>query len=370
MNNKLAKNRFSAIDDLLNKEFEKNTFPGAVIGIVTKNKLIYKKALGFAQTENQKREMAVDTVFGLASLTKVVATTSAVMKLIEDGKINLWDYLKEYFPEISEGKEGITIYHLMTHTSGYQAIVKLWEKDLSYEEKIDYILNLELENEIGKIVNYSDPNFILLGELVRRVTGKNLHKFTQEEIFTPLGMKKTAFNPLDNLKNIKKSDVAATEYCDWRERMIIGEVHDENAYSLGGISGHAGLFSTIDDLSRFVKMILNKGKLNEKKIFSELTINTMIQNWTENLGENRALGWDLINNFRSSGGILFSDKTFGHTGFTGTSIWIDPEINVGVILLTNRVHPTRDNVQIISLRPRLHNLVAATLNKLGIIEVI
>lgn len=370
MNSKLSKNKFSAIDDLLHKELEKGTFPGAVVGIVADDKLIYKRAFGFAQSEEEKRKMNEDTVFGLASLTKVVATTSSIMKLIEEGKINLWDYLKEYFPEIPEDKEDLTIYHLMTHSSGYQAIVKLWGKGFSYEEKIDYILNLELKNEIGNIVNYSDPNFILLGELVRRVSGKNLHKFSKKEIFKPLEMKKTSFNPLDNLNNIKKSDIAATEYCNWRDRMIIGEVHDENAYSLNGISGHAGLFSTIDDLSRFVRMILNKGEFNKKKIYSELTINTMVQNWTKNLEENRALGWDLRNNFRSSGGVLFSDKAFGHTGFTGTSIWIDPVIKVGVILLTNRVHPTRDNVQIISLRPRLHNLVAANLNKLGIIEVI
>ena len=370
MKNQSGSKMFSVIDDLLKEELNKATFPGAVLGIVTDEKMIYKKAFGLAQSEGKKRDMKIDTVFGLASLTKVVATTSSIMKLIEDGKINLWDYLKEYFPEIPEDKEEITIYHLLTHTSGYQAIVELWEKDLDYDQKIDYILNLSLENKIGEVVNYSDPNFILLGELIRRVSAKNLHEYTQTEIFAPLQMKRTAFNPLDNLADLRKDEIAATEYCSWRERMIIGEVHDENCYSLGGISGHAGLFSNIDDLSSFVMMLLNKGRLGNKRIFSELTVNTMIQNWTKSLNENRALGWDLRNNFRSSGGILFSDKAFGHTGFTGTSIWIDPKLKIGVILLTNRVHPSRDNVQIISLRPRLHNLIASTLNSLGIIEVI
>lgn len=370
MQNKKINADFSAIDYLIKEELEKDTFPGVVLGIVSDKKVFYKKAFGLAQCEGVKRKMKTETVFGLASLTKVVATTSAVMKLIEEGKVNLWDYIKEYFPEIPEDKKDLTIYHLLTHSSGYQAIVELWKKDMSYEEKINYIMNLELENEIGELVNYSDPNFILLGELVNRVTGKNLHQYTQEKIYSPLTMKNTAFNPLDNLSELNKNDFAATEYCNYRDRMVVAEVHDENSYSLGGISGHAGLFSNIDDLNKFVMMLLNKGEFEGNKIFSELTINTMIQNWTNNLNQNRALGWDLRDNFRSSGGVLFSKKAFGHTGFTGTSIWIDPDIKVGVILLTNRVHPTRENRQIISLRPRLHNLISATLNKLDLIEVV
>ena len=359
--------KLSEVSALLKEEICEGTFPGAVLGIVNEQGLLYKKAMGKAQLEPKSRELSEKTIFGLASLTKVVATTSSVMQLIEKGKINLWDYLKEYFPEIPEDKDEMTIYHLLTHSSGYQAIVQLWTKDLDYDQKIDYILNLELENEIGEVVNYSDPNFILLGELVRRVSSKSLHEYTRENIFSPLAMDNTAFNPLKNLDGVEKSDFAATEYCSWRERMISGEVHDENAFSLGGVSGHAGLFSTIDDLSVFVRMLINKGKYNNKRIFSEHTVNTMIKNWTIDLEQNRALGWDLRNNFRSSGGVFLTDKAFGHTGFTGTSIWIDPELKVGVILLTNRVHPTRDNVGIISLRPRLHNLIVSNLNRLDII---
>lgn len=370
MKNKKVNADFSAIDNLIKKELEKGTFPGAVLGIVSDKEVFYKKAFGLAQKEKVKRKMTKETVFGLASLTKVIATTSAIMKLIEEGKINLWDYLKEYFPKIPDDKKDLTIYHLLTHSSGYQAIVELWKKNMSYEEKINYILNLELENGIGELVNYSDPNFILLGELIKRASGKNLHEYTKEKIFSPLTMKNTAFNPLENLSKLSKEDFAATEYCSFRNRMVVAEVHDENSYSLGGISGHAGLFSNINDLNKFVMMLLNKGEFEGNKIFSELTINTMIKNWTNNLNQNRALGWDLRDNFRSSGGILFSKKAFGHTGFTGTSIWIDPEIKVGVILLTNRVHPTRKNREIISLRPRLHNLIAATLNKLDLIEVV
>ena len=354
---------FSAVDNLLEKELAKNTFPGAAAAVVTKNKIIYKNILGLAQKEPEQRKLCKDTIFGLASLTKVIVTTSSVMKLIEMGKINLYDYIKDYFPELPKAKEEITIYHLLTHTSGYQAIIKLWDKGLDYQQKIKYISDLELENEIGEVVNYSDPNFILLGELVQRVSGKNLHEFSQQHFFKPLDMNNTAYNPLTNIKGIDKSDIAATEYCSWRKKMIIGEVHDENAYSLGGISGHAGLFSNIEDLSKFVMMLLNNGTYQNKNIFSALTIKAMIKNWTKDLDQNRALGWDLKDNFRSSAGILLSDKAYGHTGFTGTSIWIDPELEIGMILLTNRVHPSRDNIDIISLRPRFHNLLAAVVNK-------
>ncbi|MFW5787299.1 MAG: serine hydrolase domain-containing protein [Halanaerobiales bacterium] len=350
------------VSELMNKEQKNGTFPGAVLAITDEKKLIYQQAFGFAQIEPQKRVMNKDTIFDLASLTKVVATTISVMHLIEYGKINLWDYLKEYFPNIPEEKEELTIYHLLTHTSGYQAIVRLWDKDMNYEQKIEYILNLPLEANIGKRVEYSDPNFILLGDLVKRVSGKNLNHYFSEYISEKLNMGKTCFNPLQNLSD-SKNNFAATEYCDWRERYMIGEVHDENAFSLGGISGHAGLFSTSSDLVNFVQMILNKGTYQGKNVLSSSTIMTMTSCWTENFEQKRGLGWDLIKNYRSSGGVLFSGKAFGHTGFTGTSIWIDPVKKLGVILLSNRVHPSRDNVQIISLRPRLHNLIVNVLER-------
>jgi len=352
---------FSAVKELLKFEQEKGTFPGAALSVVSKNKILYRTHLGSAQLEPEERKMKKDTIFGLASLTKVIVTASSIMKLVEMGRINIYDYIKEYFPELPEDKEEITIFHLLTHSSGFQAIVKLWDKGMNYQQKIKYILDLPLENNVGEVVNYSDPNFILLGELVQRLSGKSLQEFSQEHFFSPLGMDSTAYKPLTNLKAVP-DDIAAAEYCSWRKKMIVGEVHDENAYSLGEISGHAGLFSNINDLSTFVRMLLNKGSLKDKKVLSQKTVKTMIKNWTGDLNQNRALGWDLINNFRSSGGILFSDKSFGHTGFTGTSIWIDPVEEIGVIFLTNRVHPSRDNVDIISLRPRLHNLIAAVFN--------
>lgn len=352
--------KFKNISLLLERELEDGTFPGAVLGIVNKNDILFVDSIGYSQLEPEKRKMNREIIFDLASLTKVLATTTAVLKLIEEGRINLWDNIKKYFPESPADKEKITIYHLMTHSSGFRAIVELWGKGFSYDEKIKYILELELEVETGSKVIYSDPNFILLGELIRRVTGVPLDEYVEENIFKPLGMSKTVYNPLNKLY-VSKENFAATEWCDWRERMLVGEVHDENAYSCNGVSGHAGLFSNIDDLTVFVRMILNDGEYRGVRILSPQSVRVMRRDWTEKLNNHRGLGWDLINNPYSSGGILFSPHTFGHTGFTGTSIWIDPELEVGVIFLTNRVHPSRENTKIISLRPRLHNLIVATI---------
>lgn len=364
-----SENSFSDIYNFLQNEIEKGVFPGAVLSIVTGEQILYQQAAGKAQLEPEERSIALETVFDLASLTKVLATTSAIMKLIESGKINLHDSIEKYFPEIGQDKENINIYNLLTHTSGYQATVNLWEKKLNYKEKIEYILDIPLEYGIGETINYSDPNFILLGEVVQRVTGKTLQEYTRENIFLPLKMGNTGFNPLDNLEKVNKKDFAATEYCDRRERMVVGEVHDKNAYYLGGISGHAGLFSDINDLSKFVMMLLNNGIFNGTRIFSSLTVKTMIKNWTSELDKNRALGWELANNLGASGGIFLSKRAFGHTGFTGTSIWIDPEYNLGIILLSNRVHPSRKNRKIISFRPRFHNFVLAKLDCTGIINL-
>lgn len=350
---------FEDVDELINKELKRGSFPGAVLAIIKGDEIIHRKAFGFAQLQPEKRRMTAATIFDLASLTKVIATTTSIMQLVENGVINLWDYLSEYFPEIPQDKKNITIYNLLTHTSGFQAIVQLWKRKMNRQEKIEYILELPLEYNTGEKVLYSDPNFILLGELVERASGKPLDKYAKESIFEPLEMKNTRFNPLR--ENIKRDDIAATEWCEWRNEMIVGKVHDENAASFNGVSGHAGLFSNIDDLFKFVRMLIKQGYYKNKQILHPNTVKLMAKNSTENLDQKRGLGWNLIDNFRSSGGVLLSQRSYGHTGFTGTSIWIDPLNKIGIVFLTNRVHPSRDNTKIISLRPRLHNLIARTM---------
>jgi CubicO group peptidase (beta-lactamase class C family) len=354
----IKQEREEQIDQFIQKELEEGTFPGAVLAVVNDKKVLYKKSFGYAQLEPERIKMKEDTIFDLASLTKVVATTTVIMQLIESRKINLWDYLKHYYPELpSWQKEEITIFRLLTHTSGFPAIIYLWDQGLNYEEKIEHVLDNPLEAKVGGKVIYSDLNFILLGDLIWRVTGQRLDKYASQHIFQPLRMAMTAFNPLKKLSCTKNKDYAATEMCGWRDRMMIGEVHDENAFSFDGVSGHAGLFSTIDDLGKFTQMLLNNGIYKGVRILSSNSVKLMAKDWTYNLNRHRGLGWDLIGNPHSSGGVLFSESAFGHTGFTGTSIWVDPKSKIGVALLTNRVHPTRENTKIISFRPLLHNLV-------------
>jgi len=353
----IKQEREEQIDQFIQQELEKGTFPGVVLAVVNDKKVLYKKSFGYAQLEPDQIKMKEDTIFDLASLTKVIVTTTVIMQLIERGKINLWDYIKHFYPEFPDEKKEISIFHLLTHTSGFPAIIRLWDQGLSYKEKIKHVLESPLEVKTGGKVIYSDLNFILLGDLIWRVTGKRLDEYAEQHIFQPLGMKMTVFNPLKNLSCTKSKDYAATEMCGWRDRMMIGEVHDENAVSFDGVSGHAGLFSVIDDLVKFLQMLLNDGKYKGVKILSFKSVELMRKDWTSNLGNHRGLGWDLIKNPHSSGGVFFSEAAFGHTGFTGTSLWIDPELKIGVALLTNRVHPTRENRKIISFRPLLHNLV-------------
>ena len=344
---------------LIQYGLKKGVFPGANLTVVNDKRVLYQDSFGFAQLKPFKDRMKKETIFDLASLTKVMATTIAVMQLIEKRKINLWNYIKYFYPELPSGKKEISIFSLLTHTSGFPAIIRLWDQGLNYEEKIKFVLKSPLEAKIGKKVIYSDLNFILLGDLVLQVTEQRLDKYASQHIFQPLGMAMTTFNPLRSLPYTEKSYYAATEKCKWRGRVMIGEVHDENTFSFDGVSGHAGLFSTIDDLGKFMQMLLNNGIYKGVRILSSNSVKLMAKDWTYNLNSHRGLGWDLIGNPHSSGGVFFSEAAFGHTGFTGTSIWVDPKLKIGVALLTNRVHPTRENTKIISFRPRLHNLIVS-----------
>lgn len=355
----VERDRKDKVTQFVQQEFEKGVFPGAVLAVVDDKGVLYQQSFGYSQLEPVKNMMKKETIFDLASLTKVVATTIAIMQLIEKGQINLWDYIKPYYPDLPKDKEEITIFNLLNHTSAFQAIVCLWNQGFTYEEKIRYILNLPLETRVSEKVIYSDINFILLGDLIWQITGQRLDEYATQHIFCPLRMSMTVFNPLKNLPFTNKKDYAATEKCKWRDRVIVGEVHDENAYSFNGISGHAGLFSTVNDMCIFLQMLLNRGVYRNMRVLSSQSVRLMIKDWTYNLTSHRGLGWDLIKNPHSSGGVLFTPSAFGHTGFAGTSLWIDPELRLGVILLTNRVHPTRENQEIISMRPRLHNLIVS-----------
>jgi CubicO group peptidase (beta-lactamase class C family) len=305
-------------------------------------------------------------MYDCASLTKVIATTSAVMKLHDEKRISLDDKVSKFIPQFSEGKKSeLTLRHLLRHSSGLPPFRQLWKICPDAKSAIDSIYATNLVANPGDTTIYSDLGFITLGKIIEQVSGKSLEKFVKENFFEPLGMTRTMFKPPKELWE----NVAPTEYDSlWRKRLVQGVVHDENADFLGGVSGHAGLFSTSSDLAIFMHMLMNGGTYNGKRYLDSSTIALFTKKQSET--SSRALGWDTKSPIGSSAGGLFSPTSFGHTGFTGTSIWADPvEIhafgkrNLFVILLTNRVHPTRANSKIAKVRPAVHDAVIDALKQ-------
>lgn len=342
--------------EFLQKEISLNHIPGAVIHVSHKGKVILERALGNRVVFPEKAPMDITTVFDLASLTKVVATLPAMLKLLDYGLIRLDDSVSFFLPEFAqEGKEGITLRHLLTHTSGLPSFIDYYKEGLDTEQILHRIYNQPLEYPTGEKVVYSDLGLITLYKVIEKVTGESFVKFVKDEIFEPLGMHETGYNPI-----FEEERYAVTEYSEKLKAYKSGIVHDENTEAMGGISGHAGLFSTVRDLSKFTKMIENQGTYNGKRIISEAALQISKKNYTAFDSEFRGLGWILKSPTNASCGDYFSDASYGHTGFTGTSIWFDPEIELHVILLTNRVHFGR-KPPILRLRPRLHNIIRSNI---------
>ena len=352
--NNLDRKKTKIINNLLNRFISDGCFPGAVLAIGDKQDIKFLNAYGYASLYPIKEKMTTNKMFDLASLTKVICTTSLVMKSIEEGLLRLDDSISLFIPSFSNDR--ITIRHLLTHTAGLPAHKPLYKILASKNDVIKYISIIEPEYEPGSKVVYSDLGFITLGYIIEKVYHGKLDRLAYEKIFKPLGMKETMFNPS---KKYRKRCVS-TEFCSIRKRYIKGEVHDENAWFMGGVAGHAGLFSTARDLSKFAEMMLNFGKYRGFSLFSKRTVEIFTTNHTSHLNVNRGLGWLLKNKYCSCGDLM-SDRVFGHTGFTGTSIWIDPVYDVYIILLTNRVHPTRENKCIIRARPLIHNVIMSQL---------
>lgn len=338
----------------LKKEIKKKNIPGLVIKVTQKNDVLLKKALGWRiDFNNEKEPMQLDTVFDLASLTKVVATLPAILKLVDSGVISLKDPVFRYLPEFKKNnKEKITLFNLLTHTSGLPSYKRFHLEDLNRKNIANLISQDNLIYPTDSKVIYSDLGFILLSEIIKKVTTLNISEFTKQEIFNPLEMLETEFKP-----NFSMNRYAATEYEKSIESYKLGTVHDENAEVFGGISGHAGLFSTADDLSKFAKMIENNGAYKNKRILSERIIKLSRKNLTKSKGVPRGLGWQLKpTNTKINTNGYFSEESYGHTGFTGTSIWFDPTQKINVILLTNRVHYGRQ-VSIDPLRIGLYQII-------------
>ena len=352
----LAGQPFSAgakIDAQIEEAVRSGIIPGAVVCIGHNGQVVYQKAYGWKSLVPAKSAMSEDTIFDAASLTKVIATTSAIMKLFEDGKIGLNDLVTRYLPEFQGGKSTITVRDLMVHFSGLRPDVDLKPKWSGYATGIGLALIDKPTSLPGTKFVYSDINFVLLGETVRRLSGQTLDAYTSAQIFQPLGMSETGFNPATS----KRNRIAPTEVEE--NEPVLGVVHDPTARNMGGVAGHAGLFTTAHDLSLFAEMMLNFGELNGRRIFAPQTVQKFTTpNTPSHQAILRGLGWDIDSPFSGNRGELFPIGSFGHTGFTGTSLWIDPKSHSYVILLTNSVHPKRGK-NITPLRRSIATIAAA-----------
>ena len=346
-----------ALDAAIDQAIQQDRLPGAVLLVGHNGQIVYRKAYGKRALVPQPETMTLDTIFDCASLTKVIATTSSLMKLFEQGKFRLNDKVTDYIPEFQGGKSDITLRNLFTHFSGLQPDVPLKPAWTGYETGIRLACATKPAGPPGVRFVYSDINFILLGEIVHRLSGQMLSDYARQNIFLPLGMKETMFQPPASLA----PRIAPTERLEKAGPPLRGVVHDPSARAMGGVAGHAGVFSTAADLARFAQMMLNGGSLDGVRLFSPLTV----EKFTEPQSPPdqpilRGLGWDIDSPYSGNRGELFPIGSFGHTGFTGTSIWIDPSTKSYVILLANSVHPDA-RPALTPLRGKVATIVAAAL---------
>ncbi len=333
-------------------------FPGASLAVGHREKLLLCRGYGRLDYTSTSPAVNSNSVYDLASLTKVVCTTTLAMQACEHGVIDLEDRLGRYFPEFRSGaKQQVGLKHLLAHSSGLPAHLPLYKHACGKESVLRRILETPLERRPGSRSLYSDLGFILLGAVLERACGDSLDKLAQEQIFRPLGMRRTCFRPPSDWR----PRIAPTENDSWRKRLLRGEVHDENACAMGGVAAHAGLFGTAADLAVFCQALLNGGVYNHRRIVKRTTLETFTQRQTRPPESSRALGWDTPSP-NSSAGSRLSPESYGHTGFTGASLWIDPTRRLFIVLLTNRVHPSRENSAIQSARRQVADTVAGAVD--------
>jgi serine-type D-Ala-D-Ala carboxypeptidase len=329
--------RLATVDRVIERGIKAGGYPGAAVVVGRKGAAVWEKGFGrLGWTEESGPVVAERTIYDLASLTKVIGTTTAVMILFDEGKLHLDDQVVKYIPEFTGGgKENVTLRMLLEHRSGLPAGRDLWRIAHTPEEARAAVISTPLFAPPGQYYEYSDLGADMLGFTVEAVAGEKLDTFLQRRVFTPLGMTDTHFRPDASLRG----RIAPTEITPPRGYPLRGEVHDENAYALGGVAGHAGLFSTVSDLSIFAQMMLNGGTYDGTRIVSDSTVQLFTHRGSV-AKSTRALGWDTCAGSFGCGKYLGSDA-YGHTGYTGTSLWIDPDHEMFVILLTNRVHAAK-----------------------------
>ncbi len=376
----VAAQKLAAIDGEVNREIALHHLPGAVVLVARNGGVVWRQAYGARAVEPRREAMTADTIFDVASLTKVVATATSIMILVERGKVRLSDPLSTYIPEIKgEGRERVTIELLLTHRAGYAPDFDLKDRWSGYDEAIKRLVREPLRNAPGAKFVYSDINYIALGEVVHRAGGLTLDEFARRNIFAPLGMRDTGFRPPARLRGriapTEKrrgqlsylGDTPQSADAPDGDKWLRGEVHDPTSYRMGGVAGHAGLFSTAADLAIYCQMVLNGGRYRGVRILGPLSVAEMTRpRIVSEAGWTRGVGWDINTSFSSNRGDLFPLGSFGHTGFTGTSLWIDPASRMFVVFLSNRVHPDGKG-DVASLRGRVASIAAGAVTDLAIV---
>lgn len=372
-NSQPKKHDFSSVDNIIETSILNRDFPSAVIIIGNDKDIFYQNAYGRLTYDDDAKATTMNTIYDLASVTKVIATTSAIMKLYDEGRIDLNAHVVDFIPEFaSNDKSDITIMNLLLHNSGLTAWTPFYERDTSAEQVRAEIYGCSKEYPTASKTIYSDYNAVLLGDIVEKITGTKLNVYCRKNIFEPLGMTDSDFLVPISF-NYRIAPTENDTY--WRHELLVGYVHDETAALLEGVSGNAGLFSTAPDLFKFMQMMLNHGLYVDPRkvpaiakydtLFNPNTIDLFTTKVT-GLGydNTRALGWDTkpeATKYPPQCGNKFSQNCFGHTGYTGTSVWCDKEKKLIVIFLTNRVYPKRGNEEIKNIRPKIHDEVCKIL---------
>jgi CubicO group peptidase (beta-lactamase class C family) len=345
--------------DVVEQAIAAGAFPGAVLALGSPDGSVSISAHGRLTFDRDAPRVTPATIYDIASLTKVAATTAAAMFLHDDGRLDLALPAQHLVPELrGPQKEDVTLAHLLAHAAGIEWWAPLYREVSGKDAYVERVGAMALNRPPGRRSVYSDFGFIVLGAAIERLAQEPLEQLLLRRLFEPLGMRDTAYRPAPALR----SRIAPTEVCPWRGRLIHGEVHDENAFAMGGIAPQAGLFSTAGDLARLAQLLLARGEWAGRRLLKPETVELFTRR-TGIPGSTRALGWDTPNDTGySTAGSLMSRRSFGHVGFTGASIWIDPERRLFVILLSNRVHPTRKNEAIRQVRPAVADAAVRALS--------
>jgi CubicO group peptidase (beta-lactamase class C family) len=352
---------FEKVRKTIEAAIKDSAFPSAVVAVMQNGRVLFHEAFGRLTYDTLSARTDTSTIYDLASLTKVLSTTLCIMRLYDEGKIRLTDSVKTFIPEFgNRGKEKILVRNLLIHDSGLIAFRRYSQFCPNADSALQHIYNDTLIKPVGDSTIYSDLNFILLGEIIRRITGKPLNEYFEETFVRPLGLRHTFFAPPDSLRY----RIAPTEVdCTWKLPFARPLVHDPTAALFGGVSGHAGLFSTASDILTLMQVVMNGGSFGGRTFFKKETVALFTQR--DSVHRVRALGWDMRDSGeKASTGKYFSMQSYGHLGYTGTSVWVDPTRQLCVVFLTNRVYPTSANNKIRAVRRLLHDAVIESLDEL------